>query len=429
MQTKSFLKNLFKAYYQENSKKIPVVSQFPQREFAFLPWEKQMMRRHLQFTEVDKFKEYLIKNAPMHSYCSGATYSKPDNLQMQDKGYLGCDLLFDIDVDHFYTPCKDKHDIWQCKECGESGKGMIEKCPKCGKFKITRLSWICEDCLNVAKSEIIKLINDFLVPDFAIDKDKVHIAFSGHRGYHLKIEDPKLRNLNSDERRNIVDYITGENLSFELLGLTEKSSGIIFGLLKENIGWSRKIMQKFEELLNQDDKYLEFFLGDPNKANLNQNLVKSFLNYKNEFLSNITSKEHKRAIWAIEGFSINKWKLLLKAIVNEVGVEIDEPVSIDIHRLIRYPGSLHGKTGFKVQELNYEELINFNPLNELNPEFDPIVFESKKKMTQKIQITEDLVPKTNIKGESYGEYTLGEQVEVPNHIAVFLLSKGVAKII
>jgi len=306
---------------------------------------------------------------------------------------------------------------------------MIEKCPQCGKFKITRLSWICEDCLNVAKSEIIKLINDFLVPDFAIDKDKVHIAFSGHRGYHLKIEDPKLRNLNSDERRNIVDYITGENLSFELLGLTEKSSGIIFGLLKENIGWSRKIMQKFEELLNQDDKYLEFFLGDPNKANLNQNLVKSFLNYKNEFLSNITSKEHKRAIWAIEGFSINKWKLLLKAIVNEVGVEIDEPVSIDIHRLIRYPGSLHGKTGFKVQELNYEELINFNPLNELNPEFDPIVFESKKKMTQKIQITEDLVPKTNIKGESYGEYTLGEQVEVPNHIAVFLLSKGVAKII
>ena len=253
MQTKQFLKNLYKAYYQENSKKIPIVNHFPQREFGFIPWEKQMMLRHTQFIEVDKFKDYLIRNAPMHCYCSGATYEKPDDLQMQDKGYLGCDLLFDIDVDHFYTPCKDKHDIWQCKECGISGKGMIEKCPQCGKFKITRLSWICEDCLNVAKSEIIKLINDFLVPDFAIDKNKVHIAFSGHRGYHLKIEDPKLRNLNSDERRNIVDYITGENLSFELLGLTEKSSGIIFGLLKENIGWSRKIMQKFEELLNQDN--------------------------------------------------------------------------------------------------------------------------------------------------------------------------------
>jgi len=429
MQTKSFLKNLFKAYYQENSKKIPVVSQFPQREFAFLPWEKQMMRRHLQFTEVDKFKEYLIKNAPMHSYCSGATYSKPDNLQMQDKGYLGCDLLFDIDVDHFYTPCKDKHDIWQCKECGESGKGMIEKCPKCGKFKITRLSWICEDCLNEAKQEIMKLIDSFLIPDFSIDEDNMRIAFSGHRGYHLKVEDPKLRNLTSDERRDIVDYITGENLSFELLGLNEKSSGTIFGLLKDNIGWSQKIMLKLEALLNQDDKSLESFLGNPNKANLNQNLVKSFLNSKNEFLSNITSPERTRAIWAIEGFTLNKWKQLLKAITNEVGVEIDEPVSIDIHRLIRYPGSLHGKTGFKVQELNYEALLKFNPLNELNPENDPVVFESRKKVTQKIEIIKDLVPKTWIKGESYGEYTLGEQVEIPHHVAVFLLSKGVAKII
>jgi DNA primase small subunit len=429
MQTKLFLKNLFKAYYQENSKNIPEVSQFSKREFAFLPWEKPMMRRHLQFIEVDKFKEYLIKNAPMHSYCSGATYSYPDNLQMQDKGYLGCDLLFDIDVDHFYTPCKDKHDLWQCKECGESGKGMIEKCPKCGKFKITRLSWICEECLNVAKNEIIKLVNDFLVPDFSINEDLMHIAFSGHRGYHLKIEDPNLRYLTSEERRDIIDYITGGNLSFELLGLNEKSSGTIFGLLKDNMGWSRKIMQKLEELLTQDDRYLEFFLRDPNKANLNQNLVKSFLNYKNEFLSNITSKENKRAIWAIEGFTLNKWKILLKAIVNEVGVEVDEPVSIDIHRLIRYPGTLHGKTGFKVQELNYDELLKFNPLNEPNPENDPIVFESKKKLTQKVQITKDLVPKTNIKGETYGEYTLGEQVEIPHHVAVFLLSKGVAKII
>ena len=50
-------------------------------------------------------------------------------------------------------------------------------------------------------------------------------------------------------------------------------------------------------------------------------------------------------------------------------------------------------------------------------------------MTQKIQITKELVPKTNLKGESYGEYTLGEQVEIPHHVAVFLLSKGVAKII
>lgn len=429
MKTTNFLKHLFKAYYQENSKEIPEVSQFTHREFAFIPWEKQMMLRHIAFANVENFKGYLIKNAPMHAYCSGATYSEPDNLQMQDKGYLGCDLLIDIDVDHFFTPCKDTHDIWQCKECGESGKGMIEKCPHCGKLKLTRLSWICENCLNEAKNEIIKLIDNFLVPDFSIDKDAMHVAFSGHRGFHLKIEETQLRALTSDERREIVDYLTGENLSFELIGLNEKSTGTIFGLLEENIGWSRKIMVKLEELLKQDDEYLKSFLGDRNKANLNPNLVQSFINYKDVFLSKITSNDRTRAIWAIEGFTLNKWKQLLKAIVNEIGIEIDEPVSIDLHRLIRYPGTLHGKTGFKVQELDYPTLLKFNPLNELNPSVDPIVFESKKQMTQKVQITKDLVPKTQIKGETFGEYTLGEEIEIPHHVAVFLLSKGVAKII
>ena len=80
-----------------------------------------------------------------------------------------------------------------------------------------KLNWICEECLNVAKKEIIKLIYDFLIPDFNIDIEKMKIAFSGHRGYHLKIEDNDLRTLSSDERREIIDYITGEGISYEIL--------------------------------------------------------------------------------------------------------------------------------------------------------------------------------------------------------------------
>ncbi|GAJ19108.1 unnamed protein product, partial [marine sediment metagenome] len=76
------------------------------------------------------------------------------------------------------------------------------------------------------------------------------IAFSGHRGYHLKVESEDLRTLNSDERREIVDYLTGDNISFETLGLGEKSL-MIHGLSKENIGWSQKIMKKIIEVLNQ----------------------------------------------------------------------------------------------------------------------------------------------------------------------------------
>ena len=137
----------------------------------------------------------------------------------------------------------------------------------------------------------------------------------------------------------------------------------------------------------------------------------------------------KQNIWSIEGFGLTTWKQLLRAIVKKVGAEIDEPVSIDIHRLIRYPGTLHGKTGFKVQELEYNQLDEFNPLDESNELIDPIVFKSKKQITQKLEITGVKVPATKIKGETYGDYDCGEKIEVPHHVAVFLLCKGVAKII
>jgi DNA primase small subunit len=302
---------------------------------------------------------------------------------------------------------------------------MIEKCPSCGKLKIKRVAWICEKCLEISKKEIIKLIDNFLIPDFALNLEQIKIAFSGHRGYHIKIEDPKIRTLTSDQRREIVDYLTGENITFEILGLREKQSSVL-GLLKDNIGWSNKIINKLDKILHEDPIEIEHFLLDPQQANLNPARIKSFLANRDDFLKSIN--ENSKNIWSIEGFGLSTWKKLLRAVVKNIGAEIDEPVSIDIHRLIRYPGTLHGKTGFKVQELTYEQLDDFNPLDESNEEIDPIVFQSKKQITQKIEITAVKVPATTIKGETFGDYEWGEKIEVPHHIAVFFLCKGVAKI-
>jgi hypothetical protein len=57
------------------------------------------------------------------------------------------------------------------------------------------------------------------------------------------------------------------------------------------------------------------------------------------------------------------------------------------------------------------------------------VFKSKKKLTQKLEIVENKLPITKIKGESFGPYIKGEIIEVPHHFAVFLLCKEVAKTI
>ena len=384
------------------------------------------MKRHMRFENPGELKDYLLRYTPRHFYSSGSLYLQPDAREMENKKYQGCDLIIDIDVDHFYTPCKEKHDLWYCKECGAEGTGMPDKCPECKKLKFTKLNWVCDDCLDVAKNEIKKLIDNFLLPDFGINEEDMRIAFSGHRGYHLKVESEELRKLNSDERREIVDYLTGDNISFVSLGLIEKTN-VIHGLLKENLGWSQKIMSKIVEFLQKPENEIRDMLQSKHILNFNQNVVESFLNYKDDFLELIMKGE--RNVWAIEGFGLAMWKNFLKEFIKQVGIELDEPVSIDIHRLIRYPGSLHGKTGFKVQELSLEELEDFNPLDEENEKLDPIVFTSKKNLTQKLEITENSLPMTKIRGVEYGPYSKGEQIEVPHHIAVLLLCKEVAKTI
>jgi DNA primase small subunit len=418
-----YLKRLFQAYYTEKRADIPLVNMFENREFGFLSWdEKAYMKRHMSFKTHESLTKHLIDTGPRHLYSSGALYLQPDNIDMDNKEYQGCDLIIDIDVDHFYTPCKDKHDLWWCKECNASGTGMIKKCPKCKKLKIKTLTWICEDCLEIAKNEINKLIFDFLIPDFNMEKKDMRIAFSGHRGYHLKIENKMIRKLTSEDRREIADYVSGDNISLEILGLSEESSGI-YGLIKENIGWPKKIVSKIEEVVkHKSNTEIQDLLE---RIGLKANTIKSFINYKNDFLTVLSNKNNN--LWSIEGFGLKTWETFLKGIIGEIGAEIDEPVTIDTHRLIRYPGSLHGKSGFKAQELALDELDKFNPLNEKNEKLDPIVFHSKK--LHNLEIIEQLVPETKIKGEKYGPYKLGEKIEVPHHIAVFLLCKGVAKTI
>ncbi|MFX0164664.1 MAG: DNA primase small subunit domain-containing protein [Candidatus Hodarchaeota archaeon] len=384
------------------------------------------MMRHMGFNNKDNFINFLINNGPRHVYSSGAFYQIPENQNMDGKGYLGCDFIIDIDVDHFYTPCKEDHDLWNCRECGKSGTGMVSKCPHCSKTKIQTITWICEECLNIAKNEIIKLLYNFLIPDFGISLDQMKIAYSGHRGYHLKVKDEKIRTLSSEERREIADYVSGENISFELLGLREKR-GTIFGFSKENIGWSQKCLEKIKEILNKSDAEIHHILLNKRLFNLKADQITSFINFKDELLNIIQNNTNN--VWPSDNFGIKSWMNFLSGIVHEIGVEIDTPVTVDIHRLIRYPGSLHGKTGFKVQELNPDDLDNFNPLNEINERLDPIVFESKVETTQKIEITIPEVPATKIKEKVYGPYVMGQIIKVPHHIAVFLLCKEVAKTI
>jgi len=47
--------------------------------------------------------------------------------------------------------------------------------------------------------------------------------------------------------------------------------------------------------------------------------------------------------------------------------QIDEPVTRDVKRLIRLPGSLHGKTGLRVVTLTRDQMNDFDPLRDAVP--------------------------------------------------------------
>jgi len=94
--------------------------------------------------------------------------------------------------------------------------------------------------------------------------------------------------------------------------------------------------------------------------------------------------------------------------------EVDEPVTADIKRLIRLPGSVHGKSGLRVTPITREQLSDFKPLEDAVPEIytdDPV----------KVTMRRDY--EFSMRGE---RIKAKGETEVPEYAAVFLVGRKVA---
>lgn len=119
-----FIQDKFVEYYANNIVHPP--SSIEHREFGFLLFKERMMVRHREFENVDPLTSFLQATAPSDAYYSSAYYERPE-AEMDEKGWLGADLIFDIDADHIPTPCGKIHDTWTCTNCGFNGKGPLPK--------------------------------------------------------------------------------------------------------------------------------------------------------------------------------------------------------------------------------------------------------------------------------------------------------------
>ena len=128
----NFVEEQFAKWYHRYTVSIPAPIDLPKREFAFLTFRGRGMHRHIELPTLNDLHRYLMNNTPMHAYHSSSYYEAP-TADMAQKGWLGADLVFDIDADHFDLPCQKVHNKWWCRNCDEEGTGQHPEICNCGK--------------------------------------------------------------------------------------------------------------------------------------------------------------------------------------------------------------------------------------------------------------------------------------------------------
>ncbi len=376
--TLTFIRQRFTEYY--GRVQIAPPSSSGQREFGFIFFdgnypEDIRMRRHIGFGSPEEMQEYIKNLVPAHAYYSTAYYRTPRAATMADKDWLGADLIFDLDADHILR----------------------------GSYSLM---------LERIKEEAVKLVT-VLDEELGIDMRTVKLVFSGGRGYHIHVQEIALRSFDSQERRELIDYICGIGVS---------PARMLSDFLPGHSGWH----QRYHSCLTT---YLEGLLSLPvseakgslcSLKGVGDTRATRFLQLAPTLVQQLNADPRQvniRDPTTIEILSIltTEKESPLYAKIREAGIQADEPVTTDIRRLIRLPGSLHAKSGFRVTPLTVKELADFDPLIDAVPFGDRGVgIDSPREYT------------VELLGNSW-EIRPGVQ-QVPEAVALFLCCRGMAEI-
>jgi DNA primase small subunit len=278
--TTTFLRRTYREHYFKHHDDVEVPTMIQNREFGYIPFGKRMTR-HLSYSSPGELAADLVKQAPSSVFCSNAVYSNP-TLAMDEKGWRGAELIFDIDASSIPTGCMHKHSYWTCKACGKVIRSAERPqcCPKCEGTSTAQLHWSCAECLGATKDHVSRLIG-FLTRDFGVPSAGIRVYFSGNRGYHLHVEDERFEGMDQSARAEIANYVKGTGLV-----RPQGSSSAPVGATGRG-GWLERT-------------------ATPASKNQPQRL---------------------------------------EQVIGALGSRIDESVTTDIHRIFRMPGTLHGSSG------------------------------------------------------------------------------------
>ncbi len=381
--TRTYLKGRFGDHYRRAELSPPPNAN--EREWGYITWnETTTMVRHHSYLDLaggGDFKGFLAGERPRHVYFSAGRYDDPGASSMGQKGWRGSDLVFDLDADHL--------------------PGVDPNAASYGEM------------LNECKNALFRLL-DILESDFGFDD--LEIVFSGGRGYHVHVRRDDVLGLGRAARREIVEYVLGEGIEFEdivsthaVSGSAGRSSPAHKRTLPDG-GWAKRTRERLDafldELLSVQEtdalaRLQEFEGIGEGKANAALNAA---TNNRDELARG--NVDVHPAIFSVA-------RLLFVDVIESQRAPIDEPVTTDINRLIRLPGSLHGGTGLEVQRIERDALDSFDPLSDPVPE----TFIGNEIM---IYVPEQTT--VELRGE---RFRLPEGVSsVPEYAGVFAMARG-----
>jgi DNA primase small subunit len=278
--TTVFLRKAFREHYFRHHDDVEIPAAIQNREFGYIPFDKGMIR-HLSYKSSGELAADLVKQAPSSVFCSNAVYANP-TMPMDEKGWKGAELIFDIDASAIPTACAGKHSYWSCRSCGKVIRSAErpQSCPKCEGTSTTQLHWSCQECLGATKEHVSRLIG-FLTKDFGVSSAGITVYFSGNRGYHLHVEDERFEGMDSSARAEIANYVKGTGLTRPQGPDRSRAPPPSRG------GWQERVAAS----------------------------------------------------------ATNDQPPKLEKVIDAFGSRIDESVTTDIHRIFRMPGTLHGNSG------------------------------------------------------------------------------------
>ena len=388
----------FGAYYRSSEFWAP--PRLKTREWMFIPFGGAPPIRHKGFSDMQSVRQFLSERAMHSRFYSTAYWERPFEMKMADKNWLGADLIFDLDGDHL--PGVTDRDF----------PGMLE----------------------VIHEQAWSLWNDFLQPEFGFQEKFLQVTFSGHRGFHLHYRDPALFHLDSEARREMVSYIRGE-------GVDVKGGLARYHDLSSE-GWTRRLrdgmggmITKLQSIADKNDGYTRD-LKSLHEGLKSQSLREGRKSTKGqgsiEQLASIVNHPDRAKRLREGNFGVleKHQSLFLDLLKTDTSVvlgsagETDEVVTIDVRRQIRWPTSLHGKSGMRVTEF---------PLTRLDPDganpYSPLseaLALSTQDMLKVEMIVDDSIAQF---GDQVYDKQTGEQFEIHEAGATFLVLKGWAKVV